>query len=209
MKVAVISANGKSGKLIVKEAVSKGYEVTGIVRSKKEDLGIPLIQKDLFDLTYEDLKAFDVIVDAFGVWDPEQMNLHQTTLKHLCDILSDKPNRLIVVGGGGSLYVNPEHTVQLMNTPEFPKEYMGVATNMSLGLDLLRSKSDVKWTYLSPAAFYDPEGIRSGSYQLGDEELIVNTKGDSYVSYPDYAVALVDEIGKAKYVQKRFTVVSG
>ena len=112
MKIAVIGANGKAGSLVVKEALKRGHEVTAIVRdgSKAEGLSATkLLVKDLFDLTYDDVKDNEVIVDAFGAWTPETIPQHITATKHLCDILSGKDNRLLVVGGAGSLYMNPEH----------------------------------------------------------------------------------------------------
>ncbi|SDP73475.1 hypothetical protein [Selenomonas ruminantium] len=66
MKIAVVCANGKSGKLIVKEAVDRGLDVTAVVRGENKSVATKTISKDLFDLTIEDLKGFDVVVDAFG-----------------------------------------------------------------------------------------------------------------------------------------------
>lgn len=111
MKLAVIGANGKAGKLIVKEAVNRGLDVTAVVRGDNTTVAQEVLKKDLFDLTAADLKGFDVVIDAFGAWTEETLPQHSTSLKHLCDILSGTDTRLIVVGGAGSLYVNPEHTV--------------------------------------------------------------------------------------------------
>ena len=88
MKMAVVCANGKAGKLIVKEAVERGLDVTAIVRGENRSAAKGALVKDLFDLTSADLKGFDVVVDAFGAWTPETLPLHSTSLKHLCDILS-------------------------------------------------------------------------------------------------------------------------
>ncbi len=96
-KVAVVCAAGKQGKLLVDEAVSRGYAVTGFVRgnAKVENVQAKTVVKDLFDLTKDDLFGFDVVIDAFGAWAPEILPLHRTSLKHLCDILSgtDTPSR--------------------------------------------------------------------------------------------------------------------
>lgn len=96
-KVAVVCAAGKQGKLLVDEAVSRGYAVTGFVRgnAKVENVQAKTVVKDLFDLTKDDLSGFDVVIDAFGAWAPEVLPLHRTLLKHLCDILSgtDTPSR--------------------------------------------------------------------------------------------------------------------
>ena len=210
MKIAVIGANGKSGSLIVKEALSRGHAVTAIVRKAdaKVDPKADVLVKDLFDLTYDDLKPFDVIVDAFAAWTPESLPLHQTSLKHLTDILSGKPNRLLVVGGAGSLYVNPELSIRLVDTPEFPEEFKPLATNMAKGLDELKKCDNVNWTYLSPAIEFVADGARTGHYTAGGEQFMVNSQGKSQISYADYAIAMVDEAENAKHVKQRFTVVA-
>lgn len=105
--IAVVAANGKAGKLIVKEAVDRGFDVTAVVRGANKTVAQHAIIKDLFDLTADDLKGFDAVVDAFGAWTPDTLPQHSTSLKHLADILSGTQTRLIVVGGAGSLYVDP------------------------------------------------------------------------------------------------------
>ena len=90
MKVAVVCANGRVGSLVVKEAVERGLEVTAVVRNENRTISDKVIQKDLFDLTKADLEGFDAVVDAFGVWQEEELSNHSKSLKHLCDLLSGK-----------------------------------------------------------------------------------------------------------------------
>lgn len=206
MKIGVIAANGKVGRLIVKEALERGMDVTAIVRSANKTEAKKVIQKDIMDLTREDLEGFDVVADAFGVWDPAKMNLHSVTLNHLADILSDTKTRLLVVGGAGSLYTDQTHTMTISETPDFPKAYLPVANGMGKALEELRKRNDVKWTYISPAAEFDPEGKKTGSYVLAGEEFTVNEKGESYISYADYALALVDEAEKGNHIRERISV---
>ncbi len=210
MKIAVIGASGRAGRLIVKEALDSGHEVTAIVRdrNKVREPRAKVLEKDLFDLTYDDVKDNDVIVDAFGTWTEDALHLHKASIEHLADMLSDKPNRLIVVGGAGSLYVDPQHTTRLMDTPGFPESYKPVAQNMAAGLDALRKRNDVKWTYISPSADFQPDGARTERYVVGGEELLVNNKGESRISYADYAIAAVDEAETGRHIRQRFTVMS-
>ena len=207
MKIAVICANGKAGKLIVKEAVSRGLDVTAVVRGENATEAKEVLKKDLFDLTDDDLKGFDVVIDAFGAWTEETLPLHSTSLKHLCDILSGTETRLLVVGGAGSLYVNPEHTVCVADGPDFPDAFKPLASAMAKALSELRERKDVKWTYISPAGDFQAEGERTGKYILGGEELTLNSKGESIISYADYAIAMVDEAVNGNNIQKRISVV--
>ena len=169
MKIAVIGANGKAGKLIVKEAIERGLDVTTVVRGNNSSNAKKVIQKDLFDLTASDVENFDVVIDAFGAWTPETLPQHSTSLKHLCDLLSGTKIRLLVVGGAGSLYVNPEHTVCVCDGVDFPEAFKPLALAMAKALEELRTRNDVKWTYISPAGDFQADGERTGHYILVGE----------------------------------------
>lgn len=207
MKIAVVCANGKEGKLLVKEALDRGLDVTAVVRGENRSAAEQVIAKDLFQLTAEDLKGFDVVIDAFGAWTEETLPQHSTSLKHLCDILSGTDTRLLVVGGAGSLYVNPEHTAQVADGPDFPDAFKPLASAMAKALNELRGREDVRWTYVSPAADFQADGARTGKYILGGEELTVNARGESVISYADYAVAMIDEAVKGGHIRERISVV--
>lgn len=209
MKVGVIGASGRVGGLVANELIARGHEVTAIVRDKNKFIGMPVIEKEIKDITKEDLQGFDVVVNAFGVWSDDLYYLHSVTSEHLCNVLSGTDIRLIIVGGAGSLYTDESHTIQVCETEGFPKEYLPVATASAKALSEVRLRNDVKWTYFSPAGEFDPDGKKTGSYKLGGEELILNSKGESYISYADYSLALADEVENGNYVQKRFTAVAG
>ena len=210
MKVGIIGATGKAGSLILKEAKERGHEVTAIVRNaaKLADKDLEVVEKDLFQLTAEDLKKFDVVVNAFGTA-PEIAEQHVELGKVLITALQGtEVTRLIVVGGAGSLYVDEAKTTRLIDTPEFPDAFKSIASNQGKNLEDLQNSTGIKWTFLSPAAFFNPEGKRTGTYKAGKDNLIVNAQGESHVSYADYAIAIVDEIENAAHVNERFTVVS-
>ena len=206
-KIAVVAANGKAGKLVVEEAVQRGMDVTAFVRSENATVAQEAVVKDIMDLTAEDLAGFDAVVDAFGAWTPETLPQHSTTLEHLCDVLSGSQTRLLVVGGAGSLYVNPEHTMAVSDPPDFPEIFKPLAFAMAAALADLRKRDDVNWTYISPAGDFQADGDRTGEYILGGEELALNDRGESIISYADYAIAMVDEIESGDHVRQRISVV--
>lgn len=207
MKLAVVCANGRVGSLVVKEAVERGLDVTAIAKGENISAAKKYVEKDLFDLTAADLAEFDVVVDAFGVWQEEYLPLHSKSLIHLCDILSGTQTRLVVVGGAGSLYLNKEHTVQLYDGDDFPAEYIPLAKAQGKALEELRKRKDVRWTFISPAADFQAEGEKTGAYILAGEELTLNSRGESIISYADYAAAMVDEIVNGNHIQERISVV--
>lgn len=207
MKIAVVSSNGKVGRLVVAEAVRRGFDVTGFARSENKSEAQNFVQKDIFDITKEDLKGFDAVVDAFGAFTPDTLPLHTKSLMHLSDAVANTDTRLLVVGGAGSLFMNKEHSLQLLYTPEFPKDYYLSAKAQTDELVELRKRNDVKWTFVSPAADFQADGARTGEYILAGEEFTVNNRGESVVSYADYALAMVDEIEKGNHIRQRISVV--
>ena len=207
MKIAVLAANGKVGSLIVKEAVERGNDVTAIAREENKTVAKKFLKKDILDLTENDLKDFDVVITAFGAWTEDTLPLHKTTLEHLSNILANKNTRLLVVGGAGSLYTDESLKTQLFTTPNFPTDYYPIASNQAKGLDVLRSRKDVKWTYVSPAAEFEYDWERKGEYQLAGEVFSVNAQGKSEISYADYAIAMIDEAEKGKHINQRISVL--
>ena len=205
--IAVVAANGHSGQLIVKEALERGHDVTVFVRSENRTPAKKAVIKDIMELTAQDLERFDAVVDAFGAWTPETLPQHSTPLAHLSDILSGSDTRLLVVGGAGSLYLNPEHSLTVAQGPDFPEAFKPLALAMGAALTELRKRDDVRWTYISPACDFQAEGERTGEYILSGEELTVNERGESIISYADFAVAMLDEIESGNHVGQRISVV--
>ncbi|MDG0060710.1 NAD(P)-dependent oxidoreductase [Priestia sp. P5] len=206
MKIGVIGATGKAGQLIMEEAKQRGHEVTAIVRNaSKLKNQTNVMEKDIFAITSKDIEQFDAVVDAFNA-PPGSEQLHVESIQSLIKVFQGVQTRLAVVGGAGSLFVDAEKTTPLMSTEGFPAAYYPTASNMGKGLKELE-KSTINWTYLSPSAFFDAEGARTGAYQLGKDHVITNSQNESYISYADYAIALIDELENKKHVNKRFAVV--
>lgn len=205
MKVAVLGATGKAGSLILAEGQKRGLEMTAIARNKeKVTLEVPVIEKNVYDLEPTDIQDFDVLVSALGFW--EDVSQFSSSTNHLITILKGLNTRLIVVGGAGSLYMDAEKTTQLKDTPDFPESILPLVNAMSDSLELLRQSEGVQWSYLSPAADFDADGSTTGKYVLASEFYETNAEGQSYISYGDYALAVVDEIETNAHPNQRFSV---
>ena len=209
MKVGIIGATGKVGALIAGEAYARGHKVTAIVRdkSKLETENYKVLEKSLYDLTVDDVKKFDAVINCFGTPFGQGVEEdHVKSIKSLIKLFEQIPDvRFLMVGGAGSLYKDSGMTRQVIE--DIPEKFRAVPHYMSIGLDKLR-KSDVNWTYFSPAPMFDPKGARTGKYTLGGEFAIVNEDGEGYLSYADYAIAMIDELESGKHIKKRFTAVS-
>ena len=207
MKIAIIGANGKSGANLVNEALKQGYDVTAIVRNKEyKNESVKVIYKDIFELTKFGLAGFDAVISAFAAWSEETFPLHKKVAAHLVNLLEGTSTRLIVALSAGTLFVDGNGTMT-MDTPDFPAAYMGVAKATAESYFVLKGSTNVLWTYVSPAGDYDANGARTGKYVLGGDDLILNSKNESYISYADLALAIIDELKNKKFIQKRFTAV--
>lgn len=150
---------------------------------------------------------FDAVISAFAAWDEATFPLHKKVALKLYELLTGSKIRLFIVGGTGTLYTDATLSVRVMDTPEFPRSYMGVAVATAESYEVVKNSADLLWTYVSPAGEYDANGARIGKYALGNDTILLNSKGESYISYADLALAIVDELKNAKFIQKRFTAV--
>lgn len=208
MKIGIIGATGKVGSLVLEEAIGRGHDVTAIVRNaaKVSNKNVNVIEKEIYDITSEDLKDLDVVVNAFGAPLGEE-EAHVTAGRALIEALQGTNTRAIIVGGAGSLYVDEAQTTKLIETPEFPEIFVPTATGQGRNLQDLEAAQDITWTFVSPSADFNAECARTGSYQAGKDNLLVNSKGNSYISYADFAIAIIDEVENAQHKNERFTVV--
>lgn len=210
MKIAILCASGKAGKEVTKEALSRGLEPVCFVRdsSKMNEFAnkIQVVQKDIFALDSKDLADFDVIIDAFGEW--QDLSLHKKHIESLSKILQGSRARLLVVGGAGSLYMDSSHTPRLMDMPNFPKEYLGVAQATAEVLSFLRDERGFTWVYVSPSLELVPTLPKSNHYEIIGEEFKVNANHESKIGYSDYASAMIDIALDLGYKNMRVGVVA-
>ncbi len=210
MKIGVIGANGKAGRLMVSEAQNRGHEVTAFLRDAEKLPGATckVVEKDLFKLTAKDFKGLDAVISAFGLpfGGDHPADAYQTAYAHLIKVFEKLPDtRLLVVGGASSLYQDESKKTRVIE--KFPEAMRKDPQDMTNAYEDLK-KSKVQYTYFSPAIFFDARGIRTGKYKLNDDVVIQNESGESFISYADYAVAMIDEVEQGNYVRKRFTAVS-
>lgn len=207
--IALIGGSGMIGQRILKEALSRGHKVVAVVRDPsriaEKHANLELKVGDVLKAESMALAArgTDVVVNSHGAGqrDPQEAVIAANALIEAIGSMNPAP-RLIVVGGAASLEIAPG--VQLLDTPDFPAAWKGVASAHREALGIYR-KSPINWTYVSPAMFIQP-GTRTGKYRIGTEQLVRDEKGESRISAEDYAVAIIDEIEKPQFSRKRFTV---
>jgi len=205
MKVVLYGASGNAGSRILNELQSRGHEVTAAVRNpEKLPAGTKSVRDDLSSVNRiaEIITGSDAIVSAY-MPPPDDTDQLVTVTGRLIDAARKAGNpRLIVVGGAASLEISPGVTV--LSSGHLPAPWLPIATSHAKALDLLKT-SDIPWTYFSPAGFFEP-GQRTGKFRLGKDRLIADDKGDSRISFEDYAIALVDELEHPANIRQRFTI---
>ncbi|MCT8333995.1 NAD(P)-dependent oxidoreductase [Leptospira sp. 85282-16] len=213
MKITLIGATGFIGNKTLEETLNRGYQVTTVLRDpsklKTEHKNLTKVKGDIFDTDglSKIISGSDAVLDSYNPgW--TDLNIRENMINGSLSILGATKKagvkRIIVMGGAGSLEVQPG--VQLIDTPEFPKEYFGGADGARQILNHLRSENDLEWTFLSPSAVIEPEGPKTGKYRFSKESLLVDTNGHSHISLADLVKAFVDELEERKYVKQRFTV---
>ncbi|MFE6869386.1 NAD(P)-dependent oxidoreductase [Kitasatospora sp. NPDC057692] len=212
--IAVFGANGTIGSAVVAEAAARGHRVTAVVRTPSRfdaaryrgevsvEAGDVLDPADVARLA----DGRDALVSAVGGGDgPGHLALIEPAARALVEglrRLGGGAPRLIAVGGAGSLETAPG--TRVWDAPGLPEAVLQIMHAHGDALEYYRTVADVRWTVLSPAARIGP-GERTGRYRTGLEQLLTDAKGESRISVPDYAVALVDEIEQPEHIGERFT----
>jgi uncharacterized protein len=207
MEIALYGATGNSGSRILAELLTRGHHVKAILRNPSKLPTRPeltVVQGDVSsaDAIAAKIKGADAVISAYAPPADDTDQLLQVTEHFIQGVKKAGVPRLLIVGGAGSLEVAPGVTG--IDSGHLPPEWMAIAVSHAKALKILE-KSDVGWTYLSPAAFFIP-GKRTGKFRLGTNQLITDEKGESVISFEDYAIALVDELENPKHQRARFTV---
>lgn len=214
--VVLIGASGFVGNAILNELLNRGHHVTAIVREKaKVKVNSPKLEVKEIDVEnvpviVDTLKGVDAVISAYNPgW--SNPNIYEDTLRVYPKILDEVKaagiKRLLIVGGAGTLFVKPG--VRLVDTGLLPEAWLpGVKSLGKFFLETLVNEKDLDWVFFSPAANLGnlTTGIRTGKFRLGKDDLIVDEKGDSFISVEDYAMAMVDELEQENHHQERFTI---
>jgi putative NADH-flavin reductase len=199
MQVAVLGASGRAGSEITKELAARGHRVCAIAR-RPEAIptmeGVEPIAGDASDANalVALIRGSDAVISA--------LHFDISAQALLSAVKEAGVGRLLITGGAASLEVAPG--TRLIDTPDFPAEWKKPAEGGIAFLEALRSEGDVDWTFFSPAAVIF-EGPRTGTFRLGDDQLVVDDAGDSKISFADYAIAMVDELEQHRHSRTRFT----
>jgi putative NADH-flavin reductase len=212
-KIVIIGASGFIGSAILKEALNRGHIVKAVVRNiAKIKVSHPNLEVDGGDVTSEEVVATvcagaDVVISSYnpGWQNPDIANLTLVAYRAIIDgVKRAGVQRLLVVGGAGSLFVKPG--VRLMDSGIFPEAFLpAVRALATVYFEFLEAEKNLDWAFFSPAGMIEP-GERTGIFRLGKDDLISSPDGSSRISVEDYAVAMIDELENSRHHRERFTI---
>jgi putative NADH-flavin reductase len=199
--VCLIGATGNAGSRILSELARRGHSVTAIVRRSERVPKLDGVAATSGDVNQTEplariLAGHDVVVSSVHFLDGGADKL-------IGAVRMARVPRYVVVGGAGSL--DNGKGVSLIDAGGVPEPYQAESRAGCAFLDRLRATSDLDWTFLSPSAQF-VAGERTGVFRLGTDTALHDANGRSWISYEDYAVALVDEIEEQRHSRRRFTV---
>ena len=199
--IAIIGATGRAGSQLLEEALRRGHSVIAIARhASKIGHREHVVTKDV------DVHDAQALQEAVAGSDVVLSAAHFSTLPVEAIIEPVKKagvKRLLFVGGAGSLLL-PDGT-KVIDSEGFPDEYKPEAIAGGQYLETLRKEQDLDWTFLSPSAEF-VEGERTGKFRLGKDHLLFGADGKSWITFADFAIALLDEVEHPAHSRQRFTV---
>ncbi len=213
MKATLIGASGFVGTAILKELLSRGHEVIAVVRdAAKVSMTNELLTVKAVDVLdtvalAAAVSGSDAVISAYNAgW--TNPNLYEDFLAGSRaiqkGIKKSGVQRLIVIGGAGSLFIDGK---QLVDGPDFPADIKPGASAARDYLNELKEETELNWTFFSPAIEMHP-GItigRTGQYRLGTDSPVFNAEGRCILSVEDLAIVIADELESNKHPKQRFT----
>jgi putative NADH-flavin reductase/pimeloyl-ACP methyl ester carboxylesterase len=208
MRIAVIGATGHLGGAIAREALARGHEVTAIARKTSGLEGMRAVAADARDVDAMTrvLTGHDAVVAAPKARDEREVDAVPEAARALLAALPRAGVRRLVFSGGGGSLLSPSGE-RFVDLPGFPAQYKDEALAGARALELLRSANGaVDWSYASPPPMHLVEGERTGRYRVRAGDLpITDAQGDSRITVPDYAAAIVDTLESGRFTRARFT----
>lgn len=165
MKVTVFGASGKVGRVVVRQAIARGHEVTVFVHKNNPFADLPsvqIVQGDIY--SGEDVRkaiaGSDAVISCLGSWGTKHRNVLTTAMQSLIPAMREqKISRIITLTGAGApppdQRLSAFHRLLMMLLSPFPagKVFADGEQHMRLLLE-----SDLDWTTIRSPVMSDHEG---------------------------------------------------
>ncbi|WP_246158704.1 NAD(P)-dependent oxidoreductase [Catellatospora sichuanensis] len=207
-RIVVFGAGGRAGRAVAAEARQRGHKVTAVVRDPGRHLGLAadeVLAGDVTDAAHIARVAagHDAAVNASADLAADPRTFFPAAADALLDGLPRAGvSRLVTVGLASVL--DTASGTPLMDTPGYPQEYRSFYLGHAAGTAVLRAATtDLDWLVLSPAGDFDHTAGRTGLHRAATAD------ASSRISYPDFAVAVLDEIDNPTHHRVHLGVEAG
>ena len=211
MKLILFGAAGDVGRRILDEALSRGHEVTAVLRRPEQAGSLPSgAVGAIADVAQPGAAAalipgHDMAISALRPPAGQEAHLVPLT-RAVLEGAAAAGIPALVVGGAATLHLADDSTHTVLSAPGFlPPAVVPIARACAAQHDMIRAEARGDWAYLCPPAMLEP-GTRTGRYRTGRDTLVTGADGQSRISMEDFAVALIDEAEAPRHTGARFTV---
>lgn len=207
--IVVFGGTGYTGANIVREAASRGRQITSVSRSEPSAPveGVRYETGAAEDLASVLVPDADAVVVALSPRGDMAGRLVEISAE-LARLAARSGARYLHVGGFSSMRPAPDQPRFVEG--EIPEQFRGEALEGEATREMLaeRSPADLDWVFVSPAGSYGAwaAGERTGHYRIGGEVALFDADGQSNISGGDFALAVVDEIEGARHSREHVGV---
>lgn len=204
MNIVVFGATGQVGKQLVKQALFNGHHVKAFGRNvftefSTEDKNLELIKGGVFDEgeVLRAVKGCDAVLSALGgSFDGTDKSRSLGIKNIITQMKKAGVKRIVALGGMGIL--NFDETTLLIDTEDYPKQYLPVGNEHRKAYEYLNN-SGLNWTFVcSPDIINEDatgEFITSANYPPEPNKYKINAG--------DLALFMLGELSKNNYVGER------
>lgn len=204
MKLIIFGATGMVGKYLVKQALFMGHEVKAYGRnvfteSMPKDDNLELVQGALFDdgQLFNAISGCDAVLSALGGSFDGTDVTRSLGIKHIVSQMKKAGvKRIIGVGGLGVL--NADENTYIIDTPEYPAQYIPVGREHFKAYEYLK-ESGLEWTFVCPPDIKNAEA--TGSFVTNAD--YPPTPNKYQINAGDLSLFMLNELQNRAFVQHR------
>lgn len=213
-RLLIFGGTGYAGLPIAAEAQRRGHEVTVVARQAPVEAlpGVTYRGGSFFDaeLRASAIADADDVIISIRSYNPDGPDLPDIIDAVLAEAAPSNA-RVGVVGGAGSLssVAGGPSFIEQANIEDPTLPFFAEGIGHARLLEVMRADtSGADWFYLSPPRAFGAHAPTEsyGTYQLGDDVMLIDAEGESKISADDYALAILDELETPRHHRKRFTV---
>lgn len=199
MRIAVVGATGRTGRLVVEQALARGYGVTALARRPQQSLPpdrrLSSLTVDVLDRerVIEGLYGVDTVISALGIGTSREptVTYSEGTANLLYAMGKQGINRIVVISAAP---VGPQQDHAFFErhvVMPILERFFGATYQDMRRMEALLADSDAAWTSLRPPRLLDKPP--TGNYRLSASRPPPKART---LTYADLATALLDALDR-------------